>query len=642
MSDVKSELKKVWSAFDRVGVADDLTIIEHVAALLLRMESRAHQGPEMLQARYPRGNNLVVDDLVVSLRAAAQAVGGSATLLNEHVLFWLTEMIAGRRYPTPRHLVRTMSRLADVRAEHDLADLSCGSGGFLVQRLKDSEASGATIGVDISVEWARLALANATLHGARNIRILADNALDAFGPGGNLSDQRFDRILMNPSFGIPQSEELVLRTLGISRANRSEVALTLLAVRCLREGGRAAVLVPSGVLYREDGAEIVLRKQLVDDCSLLGVVSLPRDAFQPFSLTQTHLILVDRLKPQDSHRTWFFQLQDDGYRAGRARELTQRPREPNDLVLIEHALLARGSGSSSFPAGDYPILSVRRLSAESRSLGYLIEGVNGGAVRTVELRSRSRVTSLWVQAIHLERGQHINLNIPLSEGEPEEESSAELRLSRDSASALSSSNIYSGEEKNQAIVISADGRLLGVTIPSRALRANAYELRPQRYITVQPDTQADVPPARILAAISRHQRELLERIHLLMGRLERPPVTGDVYPEPLWEGGLEQLTLLGRLGWEQHRIWEVVSAQVTTIEPMNPPRTMYRTAARFGPTDVGDSNASTLSLLERMGLVVKVSIADGQSLEPRTYYRRVTERDRWNFEEDSVENEGGK
>jgi hypothetical protein len=75
--------------------------------------------------------------------------------------------------------------------------------------------------------------------------------------------------------------------------------------------------------------------------------------------------------------------------------------------------------------------------------------------------------------------------------------------------------------------------------------------------------------------------------------------------------------------------------------------TPYDTAVLFTPeevspgseTEVSETTRSTLELLDRMGIIVPVTIADPNTGEPVAFYRCVTERDRWQFATDAPDSE---
>src|SRR5262249_21028987 len=303
---------------------------------------------------------------------------GAAAFFDSHVLFRLPAMVPGGRYPTPRHIVTSLLRLADVSPTHRLADFACGSGGFLVHRAADNhKMTGHTTGVELAPEWARLAWANATLHGLSLPHIAIGNALWMCCAEGALASETFDRIVMNPAFGEKVDVKLTEKTLEFKVGSRSETILLALAVHKLAPDGRAAVLVPSGLLFSNSTGERELRRRLVDELELEAVCSFPREAFQPYSTLQTHLILVRKRKPAEHSRTWFFQAERDGYPAGRGRDLTLPPTGPSDLPFMEGVFATRNSAiEATFGEPEKPLLGLKKITAaDGTLLGVMLEAM---------------------------------------------------------------------------------------------------------------------------------------------------------------------------------------------------------------------------------------------------------------------------
>jgi len=79
----------------------------------------------------------------------------------------------------------------------------------------------------------------------------------------------------------------------------------------LKTGGRCAVIVPDGVLFGSSKAHIALRKMLIDENQLEGVVSLPSGVFKPYAGVSTAIFFFT--KGGKTENVWFYDLEDDGY-----------------------------------------------------------------------------------------------------------------------------------------------------------------------------------------------------------------------------------------------------------------------------------------------------------------------------------------
>jgi hypothetical protein len=187
-------------------------------------------------------------------------------------------------------------------------------------------------------------------------------------------------------------------------------------------------------------------------------------------------------------------------------------------------------------------------------------------------------------------------------------------------------------------------RLLGVAVQTNTIQSPAYDLRPERYIGKQQESSSTDSPAKLLARIYDNQRKLSQHIDSLFGRLELPPIAGQELPSRLLE-----IEPFGILSKEQQEVWEQVRKE--TEPARNDDLDEYLTAVHFTPEklstisseEVSDATHLTLELLERMGVIVPVTIADPNTSEPVALYRRVTERDLWQLdsEESDLQGESG-
>jgi type I restriction enzyme M protein len=279
-----------------------------------------------------------------------------------------------------------MRRILQIETHHRLADFACGTGGFLIAREPDEPQASEVVGIDNSPEWAHLAWANTSLHHDAQTTILVGDPLRICGAQGLLAGKQFDRVLMNPPFGAPVDADLARATIGHETGGDSETALTALAMHVLAEEGRAAVLVPTGLLFGKNTGERGLRERLVGtgdaqgmivgDYQLKAVISLPKDALQPYGSLQTHLLLAKKRgagqSMQERQPTWFFQAGSDGYPPGRRRDITMPPPETaNDLTYVETVLLAQDNYSGEdriFSIENRPFIGVRRILVNSAAL----------------------------------------------------------------------------------------------------------------------------------------------------------------------------------------------------------------------------------------------------------------------------------
>jgi type I restriction enzyme M protein len=85
-----------------------------------------------------------------------------------------------------------------------------------------------------------------------------------------------------------------------------------LFLRLLKPGGRAAVIVPDGVLFGSTKAHQALRRMLVEDQKLDGIVSLPSGVFKPYAGVSTAILLFTKTNSGGTDHVWFYDMRADG------------------------------------------------------------------------------------------------------------------------------------------------------------------------------------------------------------------------------------------------------------------------------------------------------------------------------------------
>ena len=143
-------------------------------------------------------------------------------------------------------------------------------------------------GYDIFPDMVRLSLVNMYLHGIHSPRI---SEYDTLASEDNWNEYA-DVILANPPFMSPKGGIRPHKRFSVS-SNRSEVLFVDYIVEHLTPNGRAAVIVPEGIIFQSGKAYKSLRKMLVENF-LVGVISLPAGVFQPYSGVKTSILWMDK------------------------------------------------------------------------------------------------------------------------------------------------------------------------------------------------------------------------------------------------------------------------------------------------------------------------------------------------------------
>ena len=265
----------------------------------------------------------------------------------EYLLSVLGSQGDAGQFRTPRHIIDFMVEIIDPQKHETILDPACGTAGFLISAYKhilqrasaddqplspDERARLAqnVSGYDISPDMVRLSLVNLYLHGFTDPHIHEYDTLT--------SDERWDEyadvILANPPFMSPKGGIKPHKRFSV-QSKRSEVLFVDYMAEHLRPGGRAAIIVPEGIIFQSQNAYKTLRQLLVEKY-LLGVVSLPAGVFQPYSGVKTSILLLDRALAKQNHPVLFAKVEHDGFDLGAQR----RPVVQNDLPATLAAIQA--------------------------------------------------------------------------------------------------------------------------------------------------------------------------------------------------------------------------------------------------------------------------------------------------------------
>ena len=241
--------------------------------------------------------------------------GDSKGDVYEYLLSKLTTAGINGQFRTPRHIIDLMVKMLEPEASETIADPACGTGGFLVQSMEylrrkyTSETGKLTEpdpdtgkqivtytgdmlspeqwahiqndmfhGLDFDATMLRLAAMNLMLHGVEDAGIRYGDTLSS----NYTESARYDVVLANPPFkGSLDFDDTNKTLLSVVKTKKTELLFVALILRLLKPGGRAAVIVPDGVLFGSSTAHLELRTKLVDENQLEAVVSLPSATIYP-------------------------------------------------------------------------------------------------------------------------------------------------------------------------------------------------------------------------------------------------------------------------------------------------------------------------------------------------------------------------
>jgi type I restriction enzyme M protein len=165
-----------------------------------------------------------------------------------------------------------------------------------------------------------------TLHGVDNPDI---RYKDSLAQEHAADSDRYSLILANPPFaGSLDYETTAKDLLAIVKTKKTELLFMALFLKLLKPGGRAAVIVPDGVLFGSSTAHKEIRRMLVEDHRLDAIVKLPSGVFRPYAGVSTAIVLFTKTDSGGTDFVWFYDCQSDGFSLDDKRS----PRLPPDKI----------------------------------------------------------------------------------------------------------------------------------------------------------------------------------------------------------------------------------------------------------------------------------------------------------------------
>ncbi|MBK7542728.1 MAG: SAM-dependent DNA methyltransferase [Candidatus Competibacteraceae bacterium] len=231
------------------------------------------------------------------------------------------------QFRTPRHIIQLMVEMVAPTPEEVICDPAAGTCGFLVaageylrrchpglfrnEKQRRHFHQGLFHGFDFDPTMLRIGAMNMTLHGVENANVTnrdslaQDHAADAGA---------YSLVLANPPFAGSLDYESTAKDLQqIVKTKKTELLFLALFLRLLKVGGRAAVIVPDGVLFGSSKAHRELRRMLVEEHKLDAVVKLPSGVFRPYAGVSTAILLFTKTGVGGTDQVWFYDLQADGF-----------------------------------------------------------------------------------------------------------------------------------------------------------------------------------------------------------------------------------------------------------------------------------------------------------------------------------------
>lgn len=253
----------------------------------------------------------------------------------EYMLSKLATSGTNGQFRTPRHIIDMMTKLVDPRVDDKICDPACGSGGFLCgayryilesntsddfkeispvfgDLLKDEHRenldNNVIFGSEFDPTMYKIGLMNMILHSIKpkNIKLRDSLSKDA------QEEDKYTLVLANPPFtGSLDESDIDPHLTSIVKTKKTELLFMAKFIKMLEIGGRAAVIIPTGVLSTDSNAHKTLRKKLIEENQLEAVISMPSGVFKPYAGVATAVLIFT--KGGQTQKTWFYEMENDGF-----------------------------------------------------------------------------------------------------------------------------------------------------------------------------------------------------------------------------------------------------------------------------------------------------------------------------------------
>ena len=264
--------------------------------------------------------------------------------LYEYLLSKLSTSKTNGQFRTPKHIINMMVELMKPRTDDKIIDPACGTSGFLVSSIeyikrnyREELATTPEVyeyftnemihGNDTDATMLGISAMNLLLHDIKTPKLKRIDSLSS----DYHEESKYTLILANPPFKGSVDESLLANSLtSMVKTKKTELLFISLFLRLLKIGGRAAIIVPDGVLFGSSNAHKNLRKELIEKNQLEGVISMPSGVFKPYAGVSTAILIFTKTGNGGTDNVWFYDMTADGYSLDDKRN----PIEENDIPDI--------------------------------------------------------------------------------------------------------------------------------------------------------------------------------------------------------------------------------------------------------------------------------------------------------------------
>ena len=353
----KADLR--WSRFKHLAAQTMYeTVSDKVFPFLRTLGANTRHAVHMKDARFTIPTPALLAKVVDMVDKVPMEDRDTKGDLYEYMLGKIAQAGTNGQFRTPRHIIRLMVEMTEPKPEDTICDPASGTCGFLVEAgeflrhkhpeaLRDSKLrehfhSRMFHGFDFDNTMLRIGSMNMMLHGVEDPDV---TYRDSLSKEYEVNEDSYSLILANPPFaGSLDYENTSKELLKTVHTKKTELLFLALFIRILKPGGRAAVIVPDGVLFGSSKAHKSLRQMLVEGHKLDAVVSLPSGAFKPYAGVSTAILFFTKTNSGGTDNVWFYDVKADGWslddkrqplldevKLGPVAELSQEEHPKNNL-----------------------------------------------------------------------------------------------------------------------------------------------------------------------------------------------------------------------------------------------------------------------------------------------------------------------
>ena len=317
-----------WSRFKHFSAAEMYEVVDkHVFPFLKSLSADGSTyAHHMKDARFTIPTPTLLAKVVDQLDSVPMEDRDTKGDLYEYMLGKIASAGQNGQFRTPRHIIELMVEIVRPVPTDIMCDPASGTCGFPVAvgeylrrqhpeifhdaKLKAHFHHGLFHAFDFDNTMLRIGSMNMLLHGVENPDIRYRDSLAQDHAG---EEEKYTLITANSPFaGSLDYENCAKDLLQVVKTKKTELLFLALYLRLLKPGGRAAVIVPEGVLFGSSNAHKTLRQMLVEGQKLDAVISLPGGVFKPYAGVSTAILIFTKTNSGGTDNVWFYDVEADG------------------------------------------------------------------------------------------------------------------------------------------------------------------------------------------------------------------------------------------------------------------------------------------------------------------------------------------